>query len=397
MEALVFDKPYEFVAPYEGRFWPALLQRTNRWYLRWRYGVTQIECRGLDHLRQAQAAGHSVLLAPNHCRPCDAMVVSELARRGGALPYVMASWHLFMQGRVQAWVLRHAGVFSIYREGVDRAALNAGIEILTTARRPLVVFPEGVVSRANRRLNPLMEGVAMMARAAAKRRAAESPAGQVVILPVALDYSFQGDLDRAVGPVLDTIERRLSWREQRELPPTDRIARLGEALLGLKETEYLGRPQTGPLFDRIEKLVRHLLEPLEREYLHGAADTNVVAQVKRLRAAILPELIRGQLSSSERDRRWRQLADLYLAQQLAFYPPDYLGDGSNADRVLETVERLEEDLTDYSHVHSPMHVTASLGEPIVVSPQRERNGGADPVMAGLEAQLRTMLRIDHAA
>ena len=121
-----------------------------------------------------------------------------------------------------------------------------------------------------------------------------------------------------------------------------------------------------------------------------------MVQVKRLRAAILPELVRGQLSPAERDRRWRQLADLYLAQQLAFYPPDYLGTGSDADRILETVERLEEDLTDYSHVHPPMKVTASLGEPIAVSPHRDRGAEQDPIMAQLETQLTSLLGIHHA-
>ena len=126
MEALVFETPYQFVPPYEGRFWPTVLQQATRWYLRWQYGITEFECRGLDRLRAARAAGHSILLAPNHCRPCDAFVVSELARRAGTLPYVMGSWHLFMQGRFQSWVLRRAGVFSIYREGVDRAAPMPG-------------------------------------------------------------------------------------------------------------------------------------------------------------------------------------------------------------------------------------------------------------------------------
>ena len=396
MEALVFDKPYAFVPPYEGRFWPAALQQVVRWYLRFSYGITQFECRGLDRLRQAHQAGHSILLAPNHCRPCDAFVVSELSRRAGALPFVMGSWHLFMQGRFQAWVLHHAGVFSIYREGVDRAAINAGIDILSAAKHPLVLFPEGVVSRANDRLNPLMEGVALIARSAAKRRAAQTPAGQVVVLPVALDYSFQGDLAAAVTPVLDKIEQRLSWREQRELPLPERIRKLGEALLGLKETEYLGHSQPGPLFERLEKLIDHLLAPIEREYLHGSPETSVVARVKKLRAAILPDLVHGELPPEQRDRRWRQLADLYLAQQLSFYPTDYIGAGSNPDRILETVERLEEDLTDYCHVHPPMKVTASVGEPIFVSPQRQRDTEQDPLMTNLESQLRDMLGIEHA-
>ena len=241
-----------------------------------------------------------------------------------------------------------------------------------------------------------MEGVALMARSAARRRAAQSPAGQVVVLPVALDYSFQGDLSGAISPVLDAIERRLSWRLQRELPLAERVRKLGEALLALKEAEYLGHAQPGPLFERLQNLTRHLLEPIEREYLNGATDPSVVAQVKRLRAAILPEMIHGQLPAAERERRWRQLADLYLAQQLSFYPPDYLGTGSNPNHVLESVERLEEDLTDFSHVHPPMKVTASVGEPIFVSAQRERGAEHDPLMANLEAQLRTLLGIDHA-
>ena len=87
------------------------------------FGVQEIECRGLEHLRESRAAGHGILLAPNHCRPCDPFVISELARQVGEIPYTMASWHLFMQGRFQAWTLRRAGVFSIYREGMDRAAM----------------------------------------------------------------------------------------------------------------------------------------------------------------------------------------------------------------------------------------------------------------------------------
>ena len=61
----------------------------------------------------------------------------------GSPVHVMASWHLFMQSRVQRWVLQHAGVFSVYREGMDRDALKCAIQILVDGRRPLVLFPEG--------------------------------------------------------------------------------------------------------------------------------------------------------------------------------------------------------------------------------------------------------------
>jgi hypothetical protein len=40
--------------------------------------------------------------------------------------------------------------------------------------------------------------------------------------------------------------------------------------------------------------------------------------------------------------------------------------------VLETVERLEEDLTDVATVHRPIAVTVSIGEPIAVTADGRR-------------------------
>ncbi len=51
-------------------------------------------------------------------------------------------------------ILRQVGAFSVYREGMDRDALKCAIQILVDARRPLVLFPEGVISRSNDRLHP---------------------------------------------------------------------------------------------------------------------------------------------------------------------------------------------------------------------------------------------------
>jgi len=396
MQNVVIDKPYVFVPPYRGRFWPRFLQLFCRRRLRRVFGIEQIECRGLEQIRTSQAAGHGILLAPNHCHPADPFVVSELARQIGAIPYTMASWHLFMQGRLNAWTLRHAGVFSVYREGMDRAALNAAIEILARAERPLVIFPEGVISRSNDRLNALMDGTVLIARSAAKKRAEATPPGHVVIHPVALRYNFLGSIDQALSPALDDIESRLSWRPQHQLSLGERITKVGLALLGLKEVEYVGATQPGEIFERVERLIDRLLVPLEQEWLQGRSEGTVVGRVKKLRTAILPDMVAGEISAPERERRWRQLADLYLAQQLACYPPDYIRADPRPDRMLETVIRFEEDLTDSSRVFRPMKVTASVGAAIPVSPARERGAAEDPVMAALERQLAELLGITSA-
>ena len=216
MHSVVTDQPYEFVPPLQGRFWPRLLQRLVPWRLNQSFGVERVECEHLDRLRESEAAGHSILIAPNHCRPSDPLISVECCRRAGLLPYTMASWHLFREGWLQRFILRSIGGFSVYREGLDRQALHMAIEILEKGSRPLVIFPERVITRTNDRLLALMDGVSFIARSAAKKRALESPPGKVVIHPVAIRYRFEGDLDAAVNETLDAIEQRLSWRPRRE-------------------------------------------------------------------------------------------------------------------------------------------------------------------------------------
>jgi 1-acyl-sn-glycerol-3-phosphate acyltransferase len=393
MQNVVIDKPYVFVPPHRGTWWPRLLQRLVPRRLRRIYGVAAVECRGLEKLRASIAAGHGILLAPNHCRPSDPEVIQEVARQGGFVAFFVASWHLFMQSRLQRWVLRRVGGFSIYREGMDRAALNMSIEILEKAERPLVIFAEGVITRTNDRLNPLLEGTSFIARSAAKKRAAATPPGQVVIHPIALRYRYTGDVRAAIEPVLTEIEGRLSWRPQEHLSPEQRIAKLGQALLALKEIEYLGAAQTGAVGERLHRLIDALLGPLEKEWLKGERTTHTVDRVKKLRTAVVPDLVQGELPEAERARRWQQLADMYLAQQLAFYPPDYVAACPTPERILETVERFEEGLTDQCRPHYPLHCTATVGDPIVVSPQRER-GGEDPVLSAIEQQLKAMLGLN---
>jgi 1-acyl-sn-glycerol-3-phosphate acyltransferase len=363
-------------------------------YLDRSHGVTAVECRGTDHLIQSLAAGHGILLAPNHCRPSDPMVLGVLSRQVGRPFFVMASAHLFAAGGFQAWLLPRLGTFSMYREGLDREALKMAIEILKTARRPLVVFPEGVISRTNDHLNNLQEGVAFIARTAAKQRANARQPGCVVVHPVAIRYVFGGDVSAAVTPVLDDIERRLSWTPKRELPLFDRVALVGTALLSLKEIEHLGQTQSGTIAERLQRLIDHLLEPLEKEWLAKRDDvdaTDVVARVKRLRIAILPDMVAGDVTEEERERRWRQLGGLYLAQQLSFYPPDYIQNPPIPERLLETVERFEEDLTDVARVHRPMRAIIQVGEAMEVAPGRERGSSPDPLVVTLRERLETML------
>jgi 1-acyl-sn-glycerol-3-phosphate acyltransferase len=387
MQNIIIDKPYKFVPPNDGNLWPKVFQPILRPMLRRQYGLEKIQFEGLEHLRASLGAGRGVLLAPNHCRPCDPMVMGLLNGELGRKLYIMASWHLFMQGRFMAWLLPRLGAFSVYREGMDSASIKEAIAILRDARGPLIVFPEGIVTRSNEQLQRLNDGVAFMARSAARQ--GEKTGRKVVIHPVALRYDYGGDILATANEVLREIETRLTWPDKSAAPLRERIFAVGEALMAMKEMQFLKAPQTGTLAERQARLVDAILVPLETEWKVAKREGDVPNRVRALRSAILPDMADGSIDENERARRWRQLADLYLAQQLALYPPDYVTKRPTAERILETIERFEEDLTDEARPHRPLSVRVRVGPPLEVP--AEKGGSPDPLTGSLREALEAMV------
>ena len=227
-------------------------------------------------------------------------------------------------------------------------------------------------------------GPRFIARSAAKQRAKAEPTARTLIVPVALRYRFLGRLEESVTPVLDRIETRLTWTPGRSGRSSSDCRHIGNAILGLKEIELVGGAVQGAIHERLARLIDDILGPLEAEWAVKKRESDVPSRVRGLRAAILPDLVEGGVTDDERDRRWRQLALLYLAQQLSLYPAGYLEGSPSPERVLETVERLEEDLTDVATVHRPLAVTIRVGEPIEV-------GAGDASPAALMKEVRTRL------
>lgn len=388
MIPVVVDRPYKFIPPYPGGFWLRCIRPIVPWYLNRSWGVESIEFRGEDRLAASMQRGDGILIAPNHARPCDPFVIGLSPLRMGRPCHFIAAWHIFTNGsRMSAWLLRRVGAFSIHRWGMDRESLRASIQILTDARRPLMLFPEGIITRSNDRLRTLLDGTAFLARSAAKNRSKQSPPGRVVIHPTLIRYVYGADLNGTASSVLGKIESRIGWQQQNESELLDRVERISHGLLGLKEAEILGQAQRGPLAERNRALIEAIVRPMETEWVRGDHSGPVVERVKRIRTAILPDLLGDKLVLAERDRRWRQIADCYLAQQLDCYPDDYLAEPTTVERILETIERFEEDLTDVSSTHRPLKAIVEFGEPIEIDPSSDRHGDEE-VMARLQSAFR---------
>jgi 1-acyl-sn-glycerol-3-phosphate acyltransferase len=392
MQNVVIDEPYEFVPPVYSEWWPNLLRYYLRRHMRTSYGIHSVECRRVERLRASLAAGHSIVLAPNHCRLADPLVLGILGVEADCHLFAMASWHLFKQSRFQTFMIRRMGAFSVYREGNDRQAIDTAIDMLIARKRPLIMFPEGAVTHHNDVVEEVMDGPSFIARQAAKRLKKLQQPGEVVIHPVAIRYSFEGNLQTTLGPALDELEKRLSWQPQRHLSLVERIDKFGKAFLALKEIEFFGAPRSGNPYERAEKLVHELLTRLEADWQIKDTSGSPMMRVKRLRSAILPDMAAGKVAPEERERRWRDLAAAYYAQQISHYPRDYILPEKNLpERVVETVERFEEDFTDHMSVHEPFHAVIQVGEAIPVGTQRTRDELGDPIMIEVRRQLQAMI------
>ncbi|MBL8811256.1 MAG: 1-acyl-sn-glycerol-3-phosphate acyltransferase [Planctomycetaceae bacterium] len=391
---LVTDSKYKFVPPHEGNFLPRVLSRVMAIFRRRKYCVDRVEIRGEETLAQLVKSGHGILLAPNHSRMTDAMVLQDLAMKIRQPFFIMASSHLFRGSKTLAWMLRGLGAFSVYREGIDRQAIQKSIDILSEAQRPLVLFPEGALSQANDHLNSLQEGFSFIARSAAakiERSEANGSGRKIYTLPVGIRYVYEGDIEHAAGQMLGSIEQRLSWKVQQGQCLVTRIYRVGNALLSLKEQEYLGQSQQGELEERLERLINHLLVPLEQEWLGGPKTDSVILRVKELRRAIMPAMVDGNLAPEEMARRWKHLDDSNFAQSLSLYPARYVASNPTSERILETVERFNEHLNGDETPHGPMKAIVQIGEPIEVPAKRDRTAKSDPLLAAVEQQLTKLL------
>jgi len=392
MQNVFVKKPYTFVPPIQSDFVATWLVRLGlfRKSLKRDHGIINHECRNLDLLRESMKQGHGIMLTPNHPRTSDPVVMGFVARETPCLFYAMASWHLFNQGAMRRLLLRIAGAFSVNREGLDRKAIDEAVNVLVEAKRPLLIFPEGTTSRTNDRLMSLMDGPSFIARTAAKKREAEGK--KVVVHPVGLRYLFEGDLERSCHSVLSDIEQKLTWKPNTKMPLIDRVVKVGSALLTLKELQYgINTMEGQTIRQRQTNLVNCLLHPLEEQWLGSKRSDGIAIRIKNLRMKIFPEMSKPETSEDERRQRWQMLEDTYLAQQVDCYPERYITEFRSNDRILETIEKFEEDLTDRCRVHRPMKVIIDVDQAIEVSSKRERGATVDPLMQKIRERLEAKL------
>lgn len=361
-----------------------MLQGAARQRAKRECGVVKFEVQNAGVVRQAVKEGHGVLITPNHPTHADAYAMTEAARAAKTAFHFMAAWNVFERvSPFSRWIMQKSGVFSVDREGTDRAAIKIATDIVREKKHPLVIFPEGEVYHCNQRVTPFREGAAAIALFAARKSNRKT-----VCIPCALHYTYLDNPMPKLEALMTELERAIHWRPRTDSALVDRIYPVGTALMSLKELEYLGEVRNGPLPERTTFLADSILKDQEDRYGLSAGDSTIPERVKALRRAAI-ELLEKSGPSTIIDR---DLDDLFVAIQLFSYPGNYVEENPTIDRIAETLDKFEEDvLMRYSPTpRGKRKVTVRFGNPIE-APAERRKSSPEQLTVELEQAVQKML------
>jgi hypothetical protein len=285
-------------------------------------------------------------------------------------------------------MLQRHGCFSVDRESSDVGALKRSIEILSESPHPLVIFPEGDIYHHSDRISPFRDGAAAIALSASKRATRK-----VVVVPCALKCFYVRDPTPSLQQILDRLEESLHWRPRPEVSLVERVYRIADGLLTLKEMEYLGQPQNGAVADRVGNLASSVLHRLEEKHGVPGGANSIPERVKEVRRAVIQHLEQPDRNVDSRQSLAADMEDLFFVIQLYSYPGNYVSEKPVIERIAETLDKFEEDVlnADYPAVRGPRRVVVRFGQPLEIPKERGGRGAIAEWTQRIESQVQAGL------
>lgn len=389
MHRLPFQTPPKWWSSSMNQTLVRLLGPLRRRRLKKKMRIVDVEVRGGDKVAALLKEGAGVLITPNHPGDGDVDALCEAADRVGRPFHFMAAWQVFLEnGAVARWIMQRHGTFSVDREGSDMRAFRHAVEILQSHVCPLLIFPEGECYYVNDRIMPFLEGPAAIAMAAARK--AER---RTAIVPCGIKFFYATDPLPGLTRAMDRLEAAIFWRVQRVKPPlSERIYRFAEGPLALKELEYLGHTQSGPLPDRIHHLMEQILAAVEKRHnLDASAAPQFPGRIKRARQKAI-EAKEAATTPETQQAFADDLDDLFLVAQLYSYPGNYVAEQPSVERIADTIKKFEEDVLgkERPRPHGERRAVIAFGEPIIVERERKK-GLATELTTQMETTVQSLL------
>ena len=368
MNIYAYQTPPRWWSPKLNVLWVKLFKNLRKHAREKKLNVCDIEIQNIDKLNSVIKDGCGVLITPNHSSHADPLVLYKVCDEVRLPFYFMAAWQVFEKSNpFRQLNLRLHGCFSVDREGTDMRAFRQSVEVLKTKKNPLVIFPEGEIYHVNDRVTPFRDGPAAIAITTAKR--SDRP---IVCVPCGVKYLYVDDPTEELEKIMGLLEDHLLWRVRRDQPLEERVYRFAEAMLGVKELEYLGRIQTGTLAERIKDLSETILKKLEEQYgIEFEEGCPLPERVKTCRREAIKRLESDDSKSQAEAKDY--LDDVMVVAQLFSYPGEYVSSKPTIERFAETIDKFEEDIlkSPAAGIRGKRKVVIRFGDPIEVAADKK--------------------------
>lgn len=295
-------------------------------------------------IRETWRDNKRLIFVSNHPTHSDPQVLTEVQRRLGVDGSFMAAYDVFLRGRLQAFFMQRLGNFSVDREGSDRKAMSAAIQIVREGQRALNIFPEGNVFLTNDRLMPLLDGTAFIALKAQ----AALDGSEVLIVPVSMKFTHLTRPRKPLRKRLIDLAEHSGHRfpEGSEVDPVAAVLGLGRHIIGAYLRTHGDRhalePAEAGLYETLEAFAASLVDDLESALeIKALPGMKLLDRIGKVRSRLHqlrtdPALPQDSALDGMADRA-------LLALRVHGYTSPYLTARPTVDRYDETVERIAED------------------------------------------------------
>lgn len=365
------DSPYEYVSSKRNAVIVSVAGFYNRTIqLPKNRRIMGVETLQGERLKTQLRPGDRLLLLPNHPTHADPEIFFEALRQTGLTTQFMVAYEVFQRSRVNAFVIRRVGGFSVDREGADMLSANEAMATLRVGRHALTLFPEGNVYLQNDVAGLFNDGAAFLGL----KVALDLPApARVMAVPVTIKVTHLTDVLPERLARLRAMAADLKTVLPAEIQPLDLLRHVGLAALrqNLKRRGF-DLQENGSLPEVIRQTAEEVLGRLETKMgIASRAKDVPIERVRHLRRVIHQIRIDPARAADHKvAAAWADEA--MVAFKIASYAGNYVESRPTLDRFAETVEKLDEDI--YSRMpspYAPRHAFVRFGDPIDLSDEVE--------------------------
>ncbi len=138
----------------------------------------------------------------------------------------------------RGWLFQRLGCYSVNRGIIDVRSIRTTSKILTEGRHKLLVFPEAMITGDNDSVHEIQSSFVHILLDVQAEMASKDPSNSIYVIPVAVRYELDTDLESSLGKILNTVEKKINIEYDSRPDIATRTTTAAQSVLKLLALEY---------------------------------------------------------------------------------------------------------------------------------------------------------------